>query len=314
MIALVGLWSSHALVVFDAATLTTLHSVDVSSSTLLRSVLPISYEDGSTVVYIGLGDGVLISIPLEFSGENSVLLREEAKKSITLGSRPITLASFISKLEGDADTSQDQQNLFVSSDQPTVISRNKGRLNYASMNMRNISAATSFNSVAYSDALVFATPDGLRIGRIDKVQSLHVRTILLGGDQPRRIAHSPLLHAYGILCVKEVVDQSSGSIIKTGSFKIVDDADFDSANILFNSKPSHKTVETNSTILTQFFWITHSTMMNRACLCKRSRWTRSGALLSAQPSSCQLNIKPNVACFAHLPHLRGREYFRSKRA
>lgn len=82
-------------------------------------------------------------------------------------------------------------------------------------------------SMASNNSLVLVSPETVRIGRIDDIQSLHIRDILLGEDQPRRIAYSAELRAYGLLCVRESFDRSTGAELSSSSFKIVDETSFE---------------------------------------------------------------------------------------
>jgi DNA damage-binding protein 1 len=75
--------------------------------------------------------------------------------------------------------------------------------------------------------MIYATASSLNIGRIDSLQKLHVRTIRLGNEAPRRICYSKILKAYGVVFLQEVLDRLSGDIYRSSSFKILDEATFD---------------------------------------------------------------------------------------
>jgi DNA damage-binding protein 1 len=184
----------------------------VPSAFLLRSLLAARFSDGSSTLFVGLGDGSIVSYAMDLASER--MIREDSRKAITVGTRPVGLDLFQTP-EGPA--------VFASSDSPTIISRSNGRFNYASVNLRNAHAFATLNSAAFPDALVLVTPDTVRIGRIEGTQGIHIRTILLGADQPRRIAWSPALKAYGLLCIREELDKSTGAEVRTSSFKIVNE-------------------------------------------------------------------------------------------
>lgn len=80
---------------------------------------------------------------------------------------------------------------------------------------------------------MLASPETVRIGRIDSVDNLQIRNILLGEDQPRRIAYSADARAYGLLCVRETFDESTGAEISSSSFKIVDESTFEGMTLCF---------------------------------------------------------------------------------
>lgn len=71
------------------------------------------------------------------------------------------------------------------------------------------------------------SPEEIRIGRIDQVQKVQIKTIKLEDDQPRRIAYSAALSAYGVVCLKEVYNRSTGKEERTSSFKIIDETTFE---------------------------------------------------------------------------------------
>lgn len=213
-----GLWSTQAIYIYALSDLSSpLSSVTVPSSYLLRSVVVCPFSDGNRTLFVGLGDGSLTSYTLD----EASTIREDTRKAVTLGTRPVTLDLF--------DTDQGPA-VFVSSDTPTIISRSNARFTFASVNLRSISAFTTFRSAAFGQALVLAAPDSLRIGRIEGSQRMHIRTILLGADQPRRIAWSANLKAYGLLCIREEIDKSTGTELRSSSFKIVNE----SFDILFD--------------------------------------------------------------------------------
>ena len=71
------------------------------------------------------------------------------------------------------------------------------------------------------------SPEEIRIGRIDQVQKVQIKTIKLEDDQPRRIAYSAALSAYGVVCLKETFNRSTGKEERTSSFKIIDESTFE---------------------------------------------------------------------------------------
>jgi DNA damage-binding protein 1 len=201
---------------------------------LVRSVLAATFADGVTNLFIGLGDGTLISYVLD--GESSIV--GMSRKSVSLGKRPITLARF--KTAGDVS-------VFASTNRPTIVSRRSDRLNYLSVNLKvshrftfclrfdcsrrivlqDINAFTALNATAFPDSLALAFNDGIRIGRIDEIQRLHIRTLDLGREQPVRIAHDPAQKAFGVLCYREDFDRENGNRYSSSSFKILDDTSFE---------------------------------------------------------------------------------------
>lgn len=124
----VGLWSDHSVVLLALPSLEVLSTTALNTPYLLRSILAVTFSDSSFFLFIGLGDGTLVSYQLDTSADESkVTLREETRKSVTLGTRPIVMGSF---------TTEQGPSLFVSSDRPTVVSRSRSRFDYAAVNAR----------------------------------------------------------------------------------------------------------------------------------------------------------------------------------
>ncbi len=42
-----------------------------------------------------------------------------------------------------------------------------------------------FNSESFPESLAIGTEESLKIGTIDSIQKLHIRTVPLGGEMPR---------------------------------------------------------------------------------------------------------------------------------
>lgn len=72
-----------------------------------------------------------------------------------------------------------------------------------------------------------ASSTEIRIGRVDEVQKVQIKSIKLEGHQPRRIAYSSAWSAYGVICLKETYNRSTGREERTSSFKIVDESTFE---------------------------------------------------------------------------------------
>lgn len=90
--------------------------------------------------------------------------------------------------------------IFALCDIPSIVSVRDGRLRISGVNARHITAVTSYSSGS-EDVYVFAHSDAIRFSRILSTQhTVHVRTVELGGDIPRSIAHHASMYAVG--CVR----------------------------------------------------------------------------------------------------------------
>jgi DNA damage-binding protein 1 len=218
----VGLWTTHVVAIFSLPTLSHMSTTELATPFLIRSV-KLARLGGFSQLFVGLGDGTLVEYAVN---ESTGTPNSSTRRNIALGTRPIGMSAFTS-VEGD-------ECVLVTSDRPTVITHSAtsgktGRLTYAGVNgAYGVHAHAAFNPQgALARSLVLVSGDGLRIGRVDSAEKLHVRTLSLDGEQPRRIAHSPSLGAYAVACVREEVDRVTGEETRTGSLKFLDDATFE---------------------------------------------------------------------------------------
>lgn len=229
-LAAAGLWNSYMVTTFALPDLGELQSVKLETQYLLRSVMlaDLSGATETSVPYllVGLGDGSVISYALGASTDSSYQLELGSKKTVALGSRPITMSRI--RTAGSVESGiPAAQAIFILSDRSTIVSLENGKLAFASINLKDITAVAALHNAAYENALVLASPEGLKIGRVDELQKLQVNTLRLGEEAPRRIVHSKRLRAYGVVFLKETVDRRTGEVARTSSFKVLDDATFD---------------------------------------------------------------------------------------
>ncbi|KAM0754809.1 DNA damage-binding protein 1b [Meredithblackwellia eburnea MCA 4105] len=210
-VATVGLWTSQSVSIVHLPSFKTLVDQPVETTYLLRSVLLTTFADGVTHLFAGTGDGSVASYVVDTS---SWLVLEATAKIISLGTTPISLKAFIAR---------GAVNVFVSSDRPTIISRPGDRLVYSS----NVSGCTPFDSSTYPTALALASPDGLRIGRIEEIQRVDIRTVPFEDDGPQRIAYDSSTSTYGVVCLARDIDRRTGEQTTRGSIKVIDSNTFE---------------------------------------------------------------------------------------
>ncbi|KAI5474794.1 DNA damage-binding protein 1 [Pseudohyphozyma bogoriensis] len=217
-ILVVGLWTSQTVLLLSLPSLRTISFVTLDSTFLIRSVLITTFADGVSQLFVGLGDGSLSSFVVERSGEG-FRVDEASKKEVTLGSLPIAFREFVAA---------GVVSVLVMSDRPTIVSREGDRLKYSSVNLKGITAATSFSSHSsvYPSSLALASPTSLRIGRIEEIQRVDIRTIPLDEDEPARIAHDAREERFGVLCLRREIDRSSGVETTMAAFKVFDEKTF----------------------------------------------------------------------------------------
>ncbi|ORY81221.1 CPSF A subunit region-domain-containing protein [Leucosporidium creatinivorum] len=215
LVATVALWTLNTILLISLPTLSTIASQILTTTYLIRSVLLVTFPDGISTLFAGLGDGSLSSFAVDAKDCN---IAQGSEKTVTLGTKPLVMSTF--KQKGAI-------NVFVSSDRPTVISRANDRLVYSSVNLKSINAFVPFSSSSYPSALALASPNDLRIGRIEDIQRVDIRAIPLDEDEPRRIAHDPKTRTFGVVCLRRDVNRETGEQTSVGSVKVFDDQTFE---------------------------------------------------------------------------------------
>lgn len=81
-------------------------------------------------LFVGLGDGHVVSFPLEVTAESGLVLG--TPKKVALGTQPVGLACF---------RNNGMVCVFVASDRPAVIYCSGGKLLYANVNMGEVCVA-----------------------------------------------------------------------------------------------------------------------------------------------------------------------------
>ncbi|GAA6009649.1 hypothetical protein JCM11491_001047 [Sporobolomyces phaffii] len=197
--AVVGIWTSPKVHLLSLPDLAIFATQTLPTAFPIRSVLLTTFNDGATVLFVGLGDGSLVTIEVDVGARQ---VDSTSLKTVVLGDRPFLL----SNLDQDGKDSS----VFACSDRPTVISRSKERLVYSSVNVADVAAVAALGG-SDEALLAVASPHGLRLGQMNALQQIDVRTIPLDEDEPRRVAHDPKQRTFGVLCSRRDVDRVSGS-------------------------------------------------------------------------------------------------------
>jgi len=190
-LCVVGLWTQISVWIYRLPTLDVLHKEPLTSDTLPRSVVMITF-DSQPYVVVSLADGPIVYY---FLDPEQGLLYE--RKKVALGTKPTTLTicqrTDFSSLPSSSSTSTSNDLsshrtvLFACSDRPSVISSSNTKLVFSAVNLREIVCMCSFHSDFYGPSLTLVTDAGVILGRIDDIQKLHVRPLNLG-EPARRIA------------------------------------------------------------------------------------------------------------------------------
>lgn len=217
--AAVGLWNDFTVRLLCARehALKQMYKIDLGSDTQARS-LAMAILDTQSMLFVGLGDGQLISYHLHFD-DNDGSVNIMNRKKVSLGSQAISLNTFKSS-DGKAC-------IFAASDRPSVVYSSKGKVAYANINLHgpnDVTFSCSFHCELFPDCLALARNDSLMIGTIDDIQKLHVETYPLG-ETPRRIAHHESGKMFCVGCVSE--PESGSSSIETNHLRFIDEGTFE---------------------------------------------------------------------------------------
>jgi DNA damage-binding protein 1 len=177
-----GMWTDNTVRLFTLPTLTEITRLSLGTDTQSRDIL-IEILENVVYLFIGMGDGILITYTMDFSllpqGGLPQLIN---KRTGVLGTHPITFTSFLNN---------EERCIFACCDRPTVIYMRHKKLLFSVLDIRSseIIGMTSFHAELFPDCLALCSETSLIIGTVEDIQKLHVQTIPLD-EAPRRIAYS----------------------------------------------------------------------------------------------------------------------------
>lgn len=161
-------------------------------------------------VLAGLGDGSVVY----FAWKDKQF---KEKKIISLGRAPVSLT--VCQVDG-------KRAVFAAGNRATVLSWEKKRLHTSPIMLKEIVGVSPLNTSIFKSSLVLGTPTGLFIGRVKDLDKMHIRSVSLGLDNPRRLVYQPNLKVFGVACTRTVPGRIGGLESSTSSFKLLDDTTF----------------------------------------------------------------------------------------
>ncbi|KAF4605198.1 hypothetical protein EYR40_003981 [Pleurotus pulmonarius] len=170
-------------------------------------------------VLAGLGDGSVAIFDWKDNKELS------DKKLLSLGHAPVSLS--LCEVEGKTA-------VFAAGTQATIVSWDGRRVRDSPIMLKSVVAAARFNTTDYKFCLILATPSGLVIGNVKDLNKLHVRSVPLGLDIPRKVVHDPTAKVFGVLCSRTPPVRIGEAEIPTGSFKLLDEVTFENLCEVFS--------------------------------------------------------------------------------
>ncbi|KAG8214764.1 CPSF A subunit region-domain-containing protein [Butyriboletus roseoflavus] len=140
---------------------------------------------------VGLVDGSLAT----FSFQKGTL---GDQKLVSIGNLPVTMHTC---------RIRDRSTVFACGGRTSILFWERERLQHSPLMLKDISAAAELNAVAYPASVILAIPDALVIGAVANFDKLHIRSIPLGYNSPRRIVHSPSWGIFAVACTRPVPAQ-----------------------------------------------------------------------------------------------------------
>ena len=100
-------------------------------------------------------------------------------------------------------------NIFACSDRPSVISSTNQKLVYSSVNLKQVEYMCQLNSKLYPNSLALMSAGVLRIGKMDSIQKLHIRSVPLN-ETVRRISHQTETQTFGCITFRMDILSQNG--------------------------------------------------------------------------------------------------------
>lgn len=202
----VGLWSDISARLLVLPTLEQICYEKLKGDIIPRSILIETLEQ-INYLFVSLGDGSVISYVIRNVSESGQLgLELSESRKVVLGTQPTILKKFHS--EKPIPTN----NIFACSDRPSVISTTNQKLVYSSVNLKQVEYMCQLNAKDYPNSLALLSSGTLRIGTIDSIQKLHIRTVHLN-ETARRISYQAETQTFGIITFRMDMLDNDGALM-----------------------------------------------------------------------------------------------------
>jgi DNA damage-binding protein 1 len=216
----VGTWANEILIY-------TLDSIKTSAEPLLRIsesvfakslILKSSPATGTDLQLLaGLSDGSLITYDIDASEDG---YSTTGRKASSLGNQPLALHP----IQGST-TSGDEKLLAIGiSDRMSILFENRDRVEFSSVSLPGIVAASAVEIGDEGDCLVLATATGLTITKVSGLKKLHIQTMDTGHRSSHKLAWMPDYKILAAGAVERRIDQATGDIWEQSYIEIRDQA------------------------------------------------------------------------------------------
>ncbi|KAL6302826.1 mono-functional DNA-alkylating methyl methanesulfonate N-term-domain-containing protein [Sparassis latifolia] len=218
----VSFWGTNKIAILSLESSQTYMTTICETSTLTalpRSLLLYNFgcgrgrkdADYHPHIVAGLSDGTVMSFSLKVN-------ELKDRKVFPLGAAPVSLSTCV--VDG-------RMAVFASGSRASVLFWERQRLHHSPVMLKDAVRGTSLNSTFFPSCVVLATSSSLLIGNVRGVDKMQIRSIPLGVENPRRIAHHPSLKVFGVACNRTNPPRIGDFEGTVSCFKILDDVSFD---------------------------------------------------------------------------------------
>ncbi|OCF61827.1 hypothetical protein L486_01489 [Kwoniella mangroviensis CBS 10435] len=217
----IGTWTNETLLytlaqfLSGSTGITTLDEQFFPSSLHLRPFSSSSTSTSGIQLLAGLSDGSLVIYDLEPSGPNNEIV-VKSRKSSSLGNRPLSICPTTGPVVDD-----DKVIGIGLSERMSVIFESGDRVDFSSVNRKDIIASTSISSPTHGEVLVLASSTGISLTKINSLKKLSVQTLDLGDRSATKlIAYNENLLVDGVIV--KTMDSQNGEVLQINSMELRD--------------------------------------------------------------------------------------------
>ncbi|WWC95424.1 hypothetical protein V866_002287 [Kwoniella sp. B9012] len=217
----IGTWTNEILlytlaqILSGSTGVTTLNEQFFPFSLHLRPFSSSSTSTSGIQLLAGLSDGSLVIYDLEPSGPNDEII-VKSRKSSSLGNRPLSICPTNGPVVGD-----DKVIGIGLSERMSVIFESGDRVDFSSVNRKDIIASTSISSPTLGEVLILASSTGISLTKINSLKKLSVQTLDLGDRSATKlIAYNEHLLVDGVIV--KTMDSQNGEVLQISSMELRD--------------------------------------------------------------------------------------------
>ncbi|ESK85005.1 uv-damaged dna-binding [Moniliophthora roreri MCA 2997] len=180
-------------------------------------------SDHHPCLFAGLANGSIVSFSLSFewktttNDEFMVLRGLKDMKIVSLGETPVSLSACPVK---------GKRAVIATGTRTAVLTWERSRVRHSPVTLKDVTAVHALDAVNYPASLILANATGIKIGRVQDTDKMHIRSIPLGLDKPYKIAHVPSLKAFGVVTDRTEPFRPGEADTVLSSLKLIDDQNF----------------------------------------------------------------------------------------